>query len=99
MHEITFKPGEGCGSYRVLSLIGIGGVAEVYKAVHQTSNTIVALKALRRFFVDNMYLREHMLAEARLLTALHQSMTWVIFFTYVFLVSGFWARILALVGA
>lgn len=36
---------------------------------------------------------------ARLLTAAHQAMTWIIFFTYVFLVSGFWARILALVGA
>lgn len=70
MHEITFKPGEGCGGYRVLSLIGIGGVAEVYKAVHPTSNAIVALKALRRFFVDNVYLREHLLAEARLLSTL-----------------------------
>ena len=36
---------------------------------------------------------------ARRLTALHQTMTWAVFFTYVFLVSGFWARILALVGA
>jgi hypothetical protein len=36
---------------------------------------------------------------ARGLTAWHQTMTFVVFFTYVFLVSGFWARILALVGA
>ena len=36
---------------------------------------------------------------ARWLTAMHQTMTFVVFFTYVFLVSGFWARILALVGA
>ena len=35
---------------------------------------------------------------ARLLTAAHQTMTWLIFFTYVFLVSGFWARVVALVG-
>jgi hypothetical protein len=34
---------------------------------------------------------------ARLLTAVHQAMMWTIFFTYVLLVSGFWARILALV--
>jgi hypothetical protein len=38
-------------------------------------------------------------SRARLLTAAHQAMTWTAFFTYVFLVSGFWARILALVGA
>jgi hypothetical protein len=36
---------------------------------------------------------------ARVLTAAHQAMTWTAFFTYVFLVSGIWARILALVGA
>ena len=36
---------------------------------------------------------------ARWLTTCHQTMTWTIFFGYVFLVSGFWARILALVGA
>ncbi len=35
---------------------------------------------------------------ARWLTAAHQTMTWIIFFGYVFLVSGLWARTLALVG-
>ena len=38
-------------------------------------------------------------ARARRLTAVHQTMTAVVFFTYVFLASGFWARVLALVGA
>jgi|RhiMethySRZTD1v2_1073278.scaffolds.fasta_scaffold00203_19 hypothetical protein len=36
---------------------------------------------------------------ARILTAAHQVMTWTAFFTYVFLVSGIWSRLLALVGA
>jgi hypothetical protein len=36
---------------------------------------------------------------ARLLTAAHQTMTFVIFFAYVFLVSGFWVRMLAAAGA
>ena len=35
---------------------------------------------------------------ARWLTTVHQSMTWTLFFGYVFLVSGVWARTLALVG-
>jgi len=36
---------------------------------------------------------------ARLLTAAHQTMTWVVFVVYVVLVSGIGARFLALVGA
>jgi hypothetical protein len=36
---------------------------------------------------------------ARLLTAAHQTMTWVVFVAYVVLVSGIGARFLALVGA
>jgi hypothetical protein len=38
-------------------------------------------------------------ARAHVLTAAHQAMTWTAFFTYVLLLSGLWARILALVGA
>lgn len=38
-------------------------------------------------------------ARARILTVAHQAMTWTAFFTYVFLVSGVWARFLALIGA
>jgi len=38
-------------------------------------------------------------ARARILTAAHQALTWTAFFAYVFLVSGFWSRILAFVGA
>jgi hypothetical protein len=36
---------------------------------------------------------------ARVLTAAHQAMTWMVFFTYAFLVSGFWSRLLAFVEA
>jgi len=38
-------------------------------------------------------------ARARVLTLAHQAMTWTAFSIYVFLVSGIWARFLALVGA
>lgn len=38
-------------------------------------------------------------ARAKVLTAVHQAMTWTAFFGYVFLVSGFWPRIVAFVGA
>jgi hypothetical protein len=39
------------------------------------------------------------MTRARLLTVAHQALTWTAFFTYVFFVSGVWARILALIGA
>jgi len=34
-----------------------------------------------------------------MLTAAHQAMTWTAFFTYLYLVSGVWPRVLAFVGA
>jgi hypothetical protein len=36
---------------------------------------------------------------ARMMTAVHQAMTWTAFFAYVLLVSGLWPRLLRLVGA
>jgi hypothetical protein len=38
-------------------------------------------------------------ARARMVTTVHQAMTWTTFFVYVFLVSGLWPRLVALVGA
>lgn len=35
---------------------------------------------------------------ARLLTAGHQAVTWTLFFTYVFLTSGIWPRVVAVIG-
>jgi hypothetical protein len=37
-------------------------------------------------------------SQARRLTTLHQTIIWVLFFGYVFLVSGFWSRIVAAVS-
>jgi hypothetical protein len=38
-------------------------------------------------------------ARARRLTAFHQALTWTAFCAYVFLLSGFWQRMLAFIGA
>ena len=38
-------------------------------------------------------------ARARGLTTAHQVMTWTAFFGYVFLVTSFWPRLVAFVGA
>jgi serine/threonine protein kinase len=70
MRESSFKPGDCCGNYRIRSLIGLGGVAEVYKATHIETNRSVALKTLRPFFAADPYIIEHMMAEAELLSKL-----------------------------
>jgi serine/threonine protein kinase len=71
MQSGILKPGEVCGGYRILALIGFGGVAEVYKAAHVTTGEIVALKTLHPFHAGNVYVTEHMLAEAELLSKLN----------------------------
>jgi serine/threonine protein kinase len=71
MQSGILNPGEVCGGYRVITLIGFGGVAEVYKAVHATTGEIVALKTLHPFHAGNAYVTEHMLAEAELLSKLN----------------------------
>ena len=38
-------------------------------------------------------------ARARVLTVVHQAMTWTVFFAYVFLMTSVWPRIVAFVGA
>jgi serine/threonine protein kinase len=71
MQSGILNPGEVCGGYRVIALIGFGGVAEVYKAAHATTGEIVALKTLHPFYAGNAYVTEHMLAEAELLSKLN----------------------------
>jgi serine/threonine protein kinase len=70
MQESTFKPGDSCGGFHVLSLIGCGGAAEVYKVIHPNTQAIAALKCLRLCHGSNTYIKEHMLAEAELLLGL-----------------------------
>jgi serine/threonine-protein kinase len=68
MSSQIFKRGDVCGGYQVLELMGCGGIAEVYKALNLSSQEIVALKVLRPCHAQNGYVREHMLAEAELLS-------------------------------
>jgi eukaryotic-like serine/threonine-protein kinase len=41
------------GRYRVLYLVGAGTFARVYRAVHQETGQVVALKVLRKRFSEN----------------------------------------------
>ena len=45
--NMTLKEGERIGHYQIVSLLGRGGMASVYKAHEMSLNRTVALKVLR----------------------------------------------------
>jgi uncharacterized protein (TIGR02145 family) len=65
--------GTTIGNYHILSLIGQGGMAKVYKAEDLKFQLPVALKVLNKEFVENSSLRKRFLAEARNLFRLSHS--------------------------
>ncbi len=52
-------------NYKIISLLGEGGMANVYLAIHQTLGNKVALKLLKEEFVQHPNIRKRFLAEAR----------------------------------
>ena len=58
------------GSWKVLYLIGAGTFARVYRAVHQTSGEIKAVKVLRQRYATDMETRDQFLREARMVMEL-----------------------------
>jgi serine/threonine protein kinase len=59
------EPGQQVGSYRVESLIGAGGMAEVYKAFHTGLHRYEAIKALPPQMTFDSHVVERFLREAR----------------------------------
>jgi serine/threonine protein kinase len=57
--------GTTIGAYRVARLLGIGGMGRVYKGVHPTIGSRVAIKVLSRECTDRRDLVERFFAEAR----------------------------------
>ena len=53
------------GPYRIMELLGQGGMGRVYKAVHQTMNRVVALKVLSAQVVNSERAKELFLREAQ----------------------------------
>ncbi|MCM2316034.1 MAG: SUMF1/EgtB/PvdO family nonheme iron enzyme [Thermoanaerobaculia bacterium] len=56
------------GKYHVLSLLGIGGMGEVYKAIHLHLDALRVIKLMRANLVAEPGVRERFLREARLAT-------------------------------
>ncbi len=52
-------------NYKIISLLGEGGMANVYLAQHQSLGSNVAIKLLKEEYVQNSNIRKRFLAEAR----------------------------------
>ena len=62
--------GQSIGHYKILQLLGSGGMGEVYLAEDRTLERNVALKFLARVFVDDPWARQRLMSEARAIAKL-----------------------------
>ena len=67
---MALKPGTLLGPHEIISLIGAGGMGEVYKARDTRLNRIVAIKTLPAHLAERPELREHFKREASTLANL-----------------------------
>ena len=67
---MTFEPGETIGAYRVVRLLGTGGMGAVYEVEHVNLGVRYALKAFTREHGDVEALRRRFWAEGRVLARL-----------------------------
>lgn len=68
----TLEPDSRLGAYRIVRLLGKGGMAAVYEAVHEQLGTRVALKVFSTEDTTNLtFKRKRFLAEGKVLARLH----------------------------
>src|SRR5512140_4044222 len=67
---MSLKSGTRLGPYEIQSLLGSGGMGEVYKARDTRLDRIVALKTLRAHLADQPELKERFEREARTVASL-----------------------------
>ncbi|HKO56007.1 MAG TPA: serine/threonine-protein kinase, partial [Thermoanaerobaculia bacterium] len=59
------------GKYEILTLLGAGGMGEVYKARHIHLNAFRCVKVMKAFLMSDDSYRQRFLREARLATQVH----------------------------
>jgi len=68
---MTFSPGDRLGAYEIVSIIGAGGMGEVYKARDTRLERIVAIKVLPRHRADDSKYLDLFVREAKIASALN----------------------------
>ena len=68
---MTLASGTHLGPYEILSLIGVGGMGEVYKASDTRLNRAVAVKVLPAHFSQNLEMKQRLEREARTIAGLN----------------------------
>ena len=69
--SVTFSVGQTVGDYRVVDVIGSGGMGTVYKVQHVISDRIEAMKVVLPGLIDSPELGERFLREIKLQARLH----------------------------
>lgn len=67
----TLAEGQEFGSYRIGTLLGRGGMSNVYRASHLALERMVALKVMSRSLANDRVSRERFMNEWRIAAALH----------------------------
>jgi eukaryotic-like serine/threonine-protein kinase len=67
---VTLSPGTRFGPYEILSLIGVGGMGQVYKARDTRLDRIVAVKLLPEDLAERRDRRRRFETEARAISSL-----------------------------
>ncbi len=67
---MTLQPGDQLGPYQILSLVGSGGMGEVYKAVDSRLDRTVAIKVLPHAHTGDTSAQQRLTREARLVAGL-----------------------------
>ena len=71
--QVGSMMGQNLGRYQLLSLVGRGGMGEVYCAVDSRLNRLVAIKVLPEYMRDNLEWVERLNQEARAVAALNHA--------------------------
>ena len=69
--KMTFSPGDQLGAYEIVSIIGAGGMGEVYKARDTRLERIVAIKVLPPHRADDAQFLDLFAREAKIASALN----------------------------
>jgi serine/threonine protein kinase len=67
---MSLQPGDQLGPYEILSLVGTGGMGEVYKALDSRLDRTVAIKVLPPSRTQDLTARQRLAREARVIAGL-----------------------------